>query len=50
MPPAAAMAGSAAARHSFNSPLTSSRLISSPTTKKKRAINPSLIQSCRLLA
>ena len=44
MPPNAAIAGSAAFFGSRNSPTTSSRLISSPTTKKKIAIKPSLIQ------
>ncbi len=40
----AAMIGSAAARGSDSSPTSSSRLISRPTTKKKIAISPSLIQ------
>src|ERR671919_160119 len=44
IPPRAAHAGSAAFRGSRSSPSTSSRLISRPTTKKKIAISPSLIQ------
>ena len=44
MPPTAAMTGSAAACAVDSSPTTSSRLISSPTRKKKIAIRPSLIQ------
>ena len=46
MPPAAAIAGRAARRGSRSSPSTSSRLISSPTTKKKSVIKPLLIHSC----
>ena len=42
MPPSAAIAGSATARRSRSSPVTSSRLISMPTTKKNTAINKSL--------
>ena len=43
-PPRAAIAGSSAALRSRSSPVTSSRLISSPTTKKNSAISPSLTQ------
>jgi hypothetical protein len=46
MPPSAASTGRAALRALRSSPTTSSRLISSPTTKKNSAISPSLIQ-CR---
>ena len=46
-PPSAASAGRAAVRRSFSSPVTSSRLISRPTTKKKIAIRPSLTQCWR---
>jgi len=44
MPPTAATIGSSAVRRSANSPTRNSRLISSPTLKKKIAIKPSLIQ------
>ncbi len=44
MPPSAAPAGSANLRGSASSPTSASRLISKPTTKKKTAIKPSLIQ------
>jgi len=44
MPPTAAMEGRAAARRSDSSPTRISRLISSPTTKKNKAMRPSLIQ------
>jgi hypothetical protein len=44
MPPSAAAMGSAACRGLASSPMSSSRLISSPTTKKKTAMSPSLIQ------
>ena len=44
-PPMAATAGRAAARGSRSSPVTSSRLISRPMTKKKMAIRASLIQA-----
>ncbi len=44
MPPAAAMIGSAALCRSDSAPLTNSRLISAPTSRKKIAIRPSLIQ------
>ena len=44
MPPSAAAIGSAARRSSRSSPTTISRLTSSPTTKKKIAIRPSLTQ------
>ena len=44
MPPSAATIGSAAWRRSRSSPCTASRLISSPMTKKKITIKPSLIQ------
>jgi len=43
-PPRAASTGRRATRGSRSSPVTSSRLISRPTTKKKRAIRPSLTQ------
>ena len=46
-PPTAASAGSAAVRASCRRPSTTSRLISSPTTRKNRAISPSLTQWCR---
>jgi hypothetical protein len=42
------MIGSAAARGSRSSPETSSRLISSATTKKKKAMAPSLTHSRRV--
>ncbi|OPZ59209.1 MAG: hypothetical protein BWY87_01118 [Deltaproteobacteria bacterium ADurb.Bin510] len=44
MPPIAAMIGKAALRTSASSPTSISRLISSPTPKKKKAIKPSLTQ------
>ena len=44
MPPTAASTGVATRRRSRSSPMSNSRRISSPTTKKKNAINPSLIQ------
>ena len=44
MPPSAAIAGSAAAARSRSSPTTSSRLISSPTTKKNTAMSASFTQ------
>ena len=47
IPPMAAMIGNAARRRSWSSPGTSSRLISSPTTKKNSTIAASLIQPCR---
>ncbi len=47
MPPSAAITGRAAWRGSASSPTSSSRLSSRPTTKKKNAIRPSLIQWCR---
>ena len=43
-PPKAAMSGSRAFRPSPSSPTASSRLISRPTTKKKKTINRSLTQ------
>ena len=46
MPPIAAMIGRAAVFGSRRSPLTSSYLISSPTTKKKITISASLTQCC----
>ena len=46
MPPTAATIGSAAVFGSRRSPLTSSYLISSPTTKKKITIRASLTQCC----
>ena len=42
MPPAAAMNGIAARRQPASSPATISRLISSPTMKKKTAMSASL--------
>ena len=42
MPPIAATSGRRAARRSANSPVTSSRLTSSPMTRKNIAISPSL--------
>ena len=47
IPPTAAIAGSAATRRSRKSPVTSSRLISRPTTRKNRAISASLTKCCR---
>ncbi len=47
MPPRAAAIGSAARRKSRSSPTTISRFTSRPTTKKKIAISPSLIQCLR---
>src|ERR671912_30647 len=44
MPPTAATAGRAALRQVESSPATSSRLISSPTTRKNRVMRPSLTQ------
>lgn len=46
MPPIAAATGTAAVRGSDNSPSTSSRLISRPTTKKNTVIRPSLTTWC----
>jgi hypothetical protein len=43
-PPSAAATGNSALRKLESCPTTSSRLISSPTTKKKRAISPSFTQ------
>src|SRR3712207_1149315 len=48
-PPTAAATGSAAPRTDDSSPTRTSRLISSPTTKKKIAMSPSLIQWVRCL-
>ena len=45
MPPRAAAIARAALRGSASSPVSTSRLISSPTTKKKIAISPSLTHS-----
>ena len=47
-PPQAPAMGRAACRGDASSPTNISRLISSPTRKKKTAIKPSLIQWCRL--
>ena len=47
MPPIAAAMGSMAFLNDDRSPISISRLISSPTTKKKITINPSLIQCSR---
>ena len=47
IPVAAAITGSSAARGRRSSPVVSSRLISRPATRKKRAIRPSLIQKWR---
>ncbi|MNS56513.1 hypothetical protein D3C71_1628910 [compost metagenome] len=44
MPPTAAMIGRASFLGLLSSPLRISYLISSPTTRKKTAIRPSLIQ------
>ena len=44
MPPTAATAGSVARLRSRSSPVTSSRLISRPTTKKKMVMSASLTQ------
>ena len=44
MPPTAATIGTAARRNVASSPASSSRLISRPTTKKKRAMSASLTQ------
>ena len=46
MPPAAAIAGSAMRRRSRSAPMSNSRLASSPTTRKKNVIRPSLTH-CR---
>ena len=46
MPPKAATKGNKALDQWLNSPTTTSRLISKPTSKKKIAIKPSLIQYC----
>ena len=46
MPPSAANAGRAALRSVLSSPAYSSRLISSPTTKKNTTMSPSLTQKC----
>ena len=46
-PPTAASAGSAAVRAFCRRPSTTSRLISSPTTRKNTAISASLTQWCR---
>ena len=43
MPPIAAAIGSAAWRGDASSPASASRLISSPTRRKKTAMSPSLI-------
>src|SRR5512132_1384144 len=43
MPPTAATSGRMAARRSLSSPAISSRLISSPTTRKKKVMRPSRI-------
>ena len=48
MPPMAAATGRNAPRLVANCPLTNSRLISRPTTKKKIVINPSLTHSRRV--
>ena len=48
MPPMAAAMGMAAWRVDANSPASTSRLISSPTRRKKMAIRPSLIHWCRV--
>ncbi len=50
IPPTAAARGSAARLGEDSAPAKSSRLISRPTTKKNKAINPSLIQESRGLA
>ena len=47
MPPIAASTGRIAARSWRSSPVTSSRLISSPTTRKNNAISPSFTQNFR---
>src|SRR3954468_5013097 len=44
MPPSAATSGTAARRRLRKSPITSSRLASRPTTRKKSAMSPSLTQ------
>jgi hypothetical protein len=49
MPPIAAASGSAAWRGDESSPICSSRLISSPTSRKNTAIRPSLIQKWSVL-
>jgi hypothetical protein len=50
IPPTAATSGSMAREKELSSPSTSSRLISSPTTRKKIAIRPSLIRWWRVNA
>ena len=47
MPPTAAIAGSATARGLRSSPLVTSRLISSPTNRKKKVIRPLPTQNRR---
>ena len=47
MPPIAASTGRIAARSWRSSPVTSSRLISNPTTRKNNAISPSFTQNFR---
>jgi hypothetical protein len=49
-PPIAAITGRAALRGLASAPSQASRLISSPTSRKKIAINPSLIQCSSGLA
>ena len=46
-PATAAASGTAAFDRSRSSPIANSRLTSSPMTKKKSAIRPSLTQCCR---
>ncbi|OLT17544.1 hypothetical protein BJF80_16695 [Serinicoccus sp. CUA-874] len=48
IPPRAAITGAATRRRSRRSPTSNSRRISSPATKKKMAIRPSLTQSRRV--
>ena len=48
MPPRAAATGSTAARGRRSSPVTISRLISRPTTKKKTAMRTSFTKSTRV--
>jgi hypothetical protein len=49
MPPQAPMMGSSAWRKDRNSPTIISRLISSPTVKKKMAISASLMNASMLI-
>ena len=47
MPPTAPISGSTSRRRSRSDPTSNSRLASSPTTRKKNVIRPSLTQCLR---